>query len=136
MEAVSLPKEFFIPDAREVVQREINIANSFYVPYVNTYNPYRAIATFEQIGNFFGITEDVSPEITYRLDNPANVEVVVYSISAVVIAKIFDGKQPNGIYRFTWNGRDDKGVKMQSGDYVAEIRIGNDKYIRKRIVIN
>lgn len=132
----SLPKEFLMPDPKEVVQREINIANSFYVPYVSTYNPQRAVATFEEIGKFFGVVEDVSPEITYRIEKQTYVEVVVYSISAVVIAKIFEGNQPSGIYKFTWNGRDDKGVKMPKGDYVAEIRIGNEKYIRKRIAIN
>lgn len=132
----SLPKEFFTPDPQEVVQREINIANAFYVPHLNTYNQNGMKLSFADIGNFLGITEDVSPEITYKLDTPAQVEVVVYSISAIVIANIFEGKQPAGTYKFTWNGRNNTGTKMPSGDYIAEIRVANEKYIRKRILIN
>ena len=131
----SLPKEYYIPDPTEVVQREINIANSFYVPYVNTYNRNGMRISFGDIGNFLGITEDVSPSISYSLDKQSSVVVVVYSLRAVVIATIFDGIQPVGSYNFNWNGRDDNGKKMPPGDYIAEIRIANEKYIRKRILI-
>jgi hypothetical protein len=131
----SLPKEYFLPDPTEVVQREINIANAFYVPYVNTYSRNGLRVSFADIGSFLGVTEDVSPEISYRLDKSTNVMVVIYSISAVVIAKLFDGNQPSGNYTLNWNGRDDNGKKMPPGDYIAEVRIANEKYIRKRIII-
>ncbi len=131
----SLPKEYFLPDPTEVVQREINIANAFYVPFVNTYSRNGVRVNFDDIGRFLGITEDVSPEINYKLDKPTNVMVVIYSISAVVIAKLFDGNQPSGNYTLNWNGRDDNGKKMPAGDYIAEVRIANEKYIRKRIII-
>lgn len=139
MESItSLPKEYFLPDPKEVVQRQINIANSFYVPNVPTYDPMfnnNALFTFEEIGNFLGLTEDVSSEINYNLERTTNVVIVIYSIRAFVIAKIFDGVQPAGPYTINWNGRDDNGKKMPSGDYIAEIRIANEKYYRKRIII-
>lgn len=131
----SLPKEYYLPDPTEVVQREINIANAFYVPYVNTYNQNGLRVSFADIGSFLGITEDVSTSINYTLEKQSNVIVVVYSLRAVVIATIFDGVQPVGSYSFNWNGRDDNGKKMPPGDYIAEIRISNEKYIRKRILI-
>jgi len=131
----SLPKEYFMPDPKEVVQRQINITNAFYVPHVPTYDPNNALFTFAEIGNFLGIIEDVSPAIKYSLDKPSNVEIVIYSIRAYVIAKVFDGVQPSGSYSINWNGRDESGKKMPPGDYIAEIRISNEKYFRKRIII-
>lgn len=131
----SLPKEYFMPDPKEVVQRQINISNAFYVPFVPTYDPNNALFTFAEIGNFLGLTEDVSPLIKYNLERQSNVEIVIYSIRAYVIAKVFDGVQPAGSYSISWNGRDESGKKMPPGDYIAEIRIANDKYFRKRIII-
>lgn len=131
----SIPKEFLVPDAREVAQRDIAIQNSQYVPGVRTINNNGVKIPFSTIGSFLGLTEDVSPKINYSLDYQSNVEVVVYSVQAVVIASLFKGVQPVGKYTFNWNGRDDNGRPMPKGDYVAEVRVGNEKYIRKRIYI-
>ncbi|MBR3090812.1 MAG: hypothetical protein IKH10_02320, partial [Bacteroidetes bacterium] len=83
-----------------------------------------------------GIIEDTSPEIKYSLGMIADVEIVIYSVQAKVIATIFKGTQRPGSYKITWNQRDDKGKKMPYGDYIAEVRIGTDRFVRKRIVIN
>jgi flagellar hook assembly protein FlgD len=114
---------------------QINVANSFYVPFVQTYNPSSIQIPFETIGNLLGLTEDVSPEIKYDIDFNADVTVVVYSTRATVVATIFSGRQIPGHYEFKWNFRDDNGRLMPSGDYVAEVRVGNYKFIRKKITI-
>jgi len=132
----NIPREFFIPTGNEVVQHEINRQMSMYIPGINNLSPYGAKISFADIGSMFGLTEDVSPVITYRLDYYVEVEVVIYSIRAVVIATLFEGKQPPGPYKITWNGRDDNGRKMPRGDYIGEVRIGKERLIRKRIVIN
>ncbi len=129
------PREFYTPTGNEIVQRQIAIDNAFYVPFVNTLPKVGFKIPVSAIAALLGMVEDVSPEISYTLDFTAKVEVVVYSIKAVVIATIFNGVQPPGSYKLTWNGRDEKGKKMESGDYIAEVRIGNERYVRKRIVI-
>ncbi len=129
------PREFYTPTGNEIVQRQIAIDNAFYVPFVNTLPKVGFKIPVSAIAALFGLVEDVSPEISYELDFTTKVEVVVYSIKAVVIATLFNGIQPPGSYKLTWNGRDDKGKKMESGDYIAEVRIGNEKYVRKRIII-
>jgi len=78
------------------------------------------------IAQFFGLAEDVSPVIKYNLDFATEVQIVIYSVNASVVATLFDGHQPAGNYSITWNGRDDKGRKLPSGDYVAEVRIGKN----------
>lgn len=131
----NIPKEFFIPSGVEMVHREIAIQNSQYIPYVRTM-PQFGKFNINEILNFFGLVEDVSPEISYSIDFVAQVEVVVYSVSSSVVATLFSGKQSPGRYTLTWNGRDSKGMPMPAGDYIGEVRIGNERYIRKRIRLN
>jgi len=131
----SIPPEFYTADPVDVVHRQIAIEQSMYVPFITTYPRYGTKISLEAIGRFLGLVEDFTPEIKYSLDYTAEVEVVVYSISSVVVATLFNGRQIPGSYKLTWNGRDDRGKLMPPGDYIAEVRIGNEKFIRKRIII-
>lgn len=130
----NIPKEFYIPSGVEMVHREIAIQNSQYIPYIRNM-PQFGKFNIHEILNFFGMVEDISPEISYSLDYVAEVEVVIYSVSSSVVATLFNGRQAPGRYTLTWNGRDSKGMVMPSGDYIGEVRIGNDRFIRKRIRI-
>jgi hypothetical protein len=131
-----IPSDLLKPSPVEIVHHQVDIINALSVPFVNTYNPYGMKIPLGAIGQFLGITEDVSPRITYTLEHPAEVEVVVYSIDATVIATLFKGQQPAGTYRLNWNGRNDKGRRMPRGDYIGEVRIGQTRYIRKKIEID
>lgn len=131
----NIPKELYKPGAVEKVLYDYNLQAAQTIPFVYTPNPYGLKIPLSDIGVFFGLTEDVSPVIKYELDFAADVEIVIYSLSAAVIAKLFDGHQSAGKYTISWNGRNDKGMKMPSGDYIAEVRIGKVKYVRKRILI-
>lgn len=131
----SIPPSMFMPNEMEVVHHQINILNSQYVPHLNTMPMSGAKIPLSVIGALLGLTEDVSPTIKYKLEYISNVEIVVYSLQAVVVATVFRGTQPGGSYSVTWSGRDDNGKKMPPGDYIGEVRIGKDRYIRKRIVV-
>jgi flagellar hook assembly protein FlgD len=102
---------------------------------MNTYNPYGLKIPLGAIGKLLGLVQDVSPKMAFELDYNAEVEIVIYSVQASVVATIFKGSKKPGYHTYTWNGRNDQGKKMPPGDYIGEIRIGNRKYIRKRIVI-
>jgi len=133
-----MPENIFEPTQTERVQHSINQQMAFAsVPTVspNFMGNSGLGVNLRDIGLFLGLVEDVSPVITYNLAITADVEVVVYSISAKVVATIFSGTQRPGRYTFHWNGRDDSGKRMPSGDYIAEVRIGAERFVRKRIVI-
>lgn len=137
MKTMDVPAAFYLPSEREIVQHRVNIANSMHVPGVllwpmGTGNVQIAL---NDIGRFFGIVEDVSPNIRYSVDVPSNVEIVVYSTQARVIATVYNGFQSPGTYEIVWNGRNDAGRPAPHGDYVAEVRIGTDKIVRKRITL-
>lgn len=137
MKSLDLPPEYFLPSGRERVMSAYNIAQSQYVPNLSPYkNPNPGVQiSLSSIAAFLGLEEDVSPVMQYVIDYATEVQIVVYSPQAKVIATIFDGRQAPGKYRITWNGRDDAGRRMPPGDYVSEVRIGKERFARKRIAL-
>ncbi|MBU3742168.1 MAG: hypothetical protein FGM24_07760 [Candidatus Kapabacteria bacterium] len=135
-ETMNIPKEMLAPSAQEVTQRQIMIANSQNVPGVllRPMGTGNAQVRLQDVYQFFGLTEDVSPRIVYSVDVSTNVEIVIYSTQAKVVATIFRGVQPAGKYEITWNGMDDAGRNVVNGDYIAEVRLGTEKLQRKRIL--
>lgn len=131
----SIDPDLYKPSGVEMVHRETSVMNSQYIPFVKTIMPYGLKVNLSDIGNLLGLTEDYSPILRYNLDYATDVEIVIYSVNAAVIAVLFDGHQPAGAYSLRWNGRNDKGMRMPSGDYVGEVRIGKTKYVRKRIIV-
>jgi len=131
-----IPNEAFNPDPNMIVQRQENLMRAFEVPYARTYDPFNGMrVSFSDIGRFFGLSEDYSGKIQFRVDDYTEVEIVVYSIQAVVVATIFKGYLPAGSYQRTWTGRDENGRKLAPGDYIGEVRIMGDRSIRKRIIL-
>lgn len=133
---LDIPSEFLAPSQQDLTLYQYNILQSQRVIGVNNVPLGKFSLSLNSIGKFFGIVEDLSPEIKYDLDFTVDVEVVVYSISAKVIATLFKGVQSPGSYKLTWNKRDSKGKMMPSGDYIAEVRIGKVRTVRKRIQID
>jgi hypothetical protein len=137
MKTMDIPAAIYAPLEREVVQHQVNIARSMYVPGVllTPMGTGNAQIGLNAIGRFFGLVEDVSPTIRYAVDEPATVEIVIYSTQARVIATVYTGQQSRGTYEITWNGKDDAGRPAPNGDYVAEVRIGSYRIVRKRITL-
>lgn len=132
----SIPREYFDADPVEVVQRQTMIQDAQYVPFVQTIPRNAFVMDLVDIGKLLGILEDTSPTLKYTIDYASDVQIVIYSVNAKVVATIFSGMQTPGNYKRTWNGRDDNGKMLPKGDYIGEIRIGEYKYIRKVIILS
>jgi hypothetical protein len=130
-----MPANIFEPLPTEVVQYQITRINALSIPTIHTFSENGTNISLQSIGRFLGILEDVSPEINYTLNYTSDVEIVIYSVSAKIIATIFVGTQKAGKYKIVWNGKDDAGKKMPHGDYIAEVRVASERFVRKRIVI-
>lgn len=87
------------------------------------------------IGQILGLTEDVTPHIGYTVPNTQSVSVKIYNLSAQLVKSIVDGVERPGVYSFDWNMLDEKGKRVSSGDYVAEVLVGKRLVLRKRIVV-
>jgi len=134
--ALNLPPEYYLPLDVDVANYQYNMMMSQNnVTGIKTINPFGLKISLGSIGKFLGFVEDVSPVITYEIDYRTEVQVLIYSMAATVVATIFEGIQTPGTYTYTWNGRNDAGRRLPPGDYVAEVRIGKQRFIRKHIVI-
>jgi len=137
---LALLPEQWMPTPADRARREQEIRQSqdwdFIHPQGITYINVVSVP-LSDIGTALGITEDVSPIITYLLPEPGHVSVIVYDLRAQQISTIVDAPQKAGGYRYEWNMVDAKGIRAKSGDYFAEVRSGSEKKLiaRKRIVV-
>lgn len=139
----SIDPRAFIPTAKEQTFYNYGIAQSFTIPGV--FDPFQRYGglpgvggsgisiPLSLIGSLLGLTEDVSPTIRYTVEQPAEVEIVIYSIQAIAIARVLKAEQNAGGYAITWNLKNEQGLTVPRGDYIAEVRIGTGGFVRKRI---
>lgn len=132
---MTLSERMLTPDPREMVQRQLAIASATSMPISRSGQLNPVSIPLSTIGSFLGLTEDVSPRITYRVRQLARVQVVVYSTTALIVRRLLDREQPPGVYDVEWDGRDDKGRQLPAGDYVIEVRIDQQGIERKRVVL-
>ncbi len=138
---MSVPASMYIPTAREQTAYDYGIAQSFTIPGI--YEPFKGGGVgkgnglhipLSLIGQLLGLVEDVSPTFSYSVEQPsAEVEVIVYSVQARSVAHIVKTRQNEGSYTMTWNLKNDAGLPVPRGDYIAETRISNTRIFRKRI---
>jgi hypothetical protein len=128
--------KYFTPTPQQQAVYDDAIMRSQAVPGLNQRPPGVGLQMpLNAIAVFLGISEDVSPNISYKVPQNAEVEIVVFSPQARIIRNLFSGVQPTGKYSITWDGLTNGGEPAESGDYVAEVRIGNATFFRKRIVV-
>lgn len=135
---MDIPASIFKPRDQEVTQYQLTIANAMYVPGVllRPMGTGNLQVNFSDIAKVFGIGEDVSPVIRYVVDDYLEVEIVIYSTQAMIVATLFTGKQEPGTYTITWNGKAQDGKPVSTGEYIAEVRLGRERIMRKRITWN
>lgn len=121
------------PAPVDVVQNQINRMYSQYVPFTRTLGAAGVQIPLQAIGKLLGLVEDTSPLIKYTIDYMMKVQIVIYNPQGIVIAVLADERQQAGSYVYRWNGKNDDGILQAPGDYIGEVRLGTDKYIRKKI---
>jgi hypothetical protein len=139
----AIPPSMLKPTAQEQTAYDYAIAQSFTVPGV--YEPFNrgggigkggVQIPLSLIGALLGLIEDVSPSLSFNVEQPSEVEVIIYSVQAIAVAHIFKSHQQPGKYSTTWNLLNDQGQRVARGDYIGEIRVGTENITRKRIRID
>ena len=59
----------------------------------------------------------------------------VFNTDGAVVADLLDSHLPKGAYQINWFARRDSGVKLPSGLYFCEIRIGKQTQIKKMVLL-
>ena len=62
-----------------------------------------------------------STQIAYRLSSPGPVQLVIYNVLGQPVRTLVDESQAAGSYRVEWDARDQQGVLLSSGIYIARL---------------
>jgi hypothetical protein len=63
--------------------------------------------------------------IEFGVDRGAQVNLSVYDVSGRVVRVLAHGVRPTGVYRETWDGRDEAGHSVAAGVYLVRLVVGS-----------
>lgn len=69
--------------------------------------------------------------IYYRLEESGEVQLAIYGLNGQRIRMLFQGRQPAGAHRASWDGRDEAGHPAASGIYFCRLQAGAQVQMRK-----
>jgi hypothetical protein len=73
--------------------------------------------------------------IAYNLAEPANVNISVFDLQGRQIKTLFKGHQPAGNYHIYWDGLNENGSKVPSGNFIIRMQAENSTQIQKVMLI-
>ncbi len=73
--------------------------------------------------------------ITYTLSESSIITLKIYNIRGALIRTLIDTYQNAGIHRVSWDGRDDSGKIVPSGQYYYDLQSGRIRTARKMILL-
>lgn len=76
-----------------------------------------------------------STKFRYSLPQAGNVKVIIYDLNGRRVAELVNDYQNAGTYEVTWNGKNDAGVQVASGNYVYKIDAGEFKQVKKMVLL-
>ncbi len=74
-------------------------------------------------------------QVMYSLRAPSPVQVAVYDIEGRLVRKLVEGRQPAGLHRLVWDGRDEKGARVTSGVYLIRSVAGGRTRTGKAVLL-
>ena len=69
--------------------------------------------------------------LAFRLETAGRAQLTIYDVRGRFVRELVDDDRPAGEFRATWDGRDASGRPVASGSYVAELRSGDQRAVRK-----
>ncbi len=74
-------------------------------------------------------------KVDMQLPEAENVTAVVYNIMGQLVTTLYDGFMEAGEHEFVWNSTDDFGSLVQSGIYFMRLRVGDEMFTRKMLLV-
>ncbi len=79
---------------------------------------------------------NLSTKISYYLPEPADVSLKIYNSLGQEIVNLLNNEfQSSGYHILTWNGKDNYGMPVASGNYFYKLKAGNVVLIKKMVVL-
>ncbi len=73
--------------------------------------------------------------ITYDLARTQTVQLCVFAATGQRVRQLVTGNQHAGSYQVQWDGRDDAGVLVGSGVYLAQLRAGRERSVQRMVLM-
>jgi hypothetical protein len=94
----------------------------------------RTVNMIQNYPNPFNPETSLTYEVKPNHSGTAPVQLDIYNIHGHRIRTLVDGAKPAGIYTVKWDGRDSRGVPVQSGVYIFKLQSERDVSTRKGIL--
>jgi len=72
--------------------------------------------------------------IDYELFRPSDVRIEIYSLKGRHVRRLFRGFQPSGSYSVLWDGKNESGQPVSSGNYFYLIDMGDGAELKRMVV--
>ena len=73
--------------------------------------------------------------INFAVDEPGQVNIVIYDVLGREIKVLLDGEKRAGFYSIDWNGRDYRNMPVPSGIYIYQLKAGSIIQSKKMILL-
>ena len=73
--------------------------------------------------------------IEYELPRTAHVTVRIIDMTGRTVRTLADEMESAGTHRITWDGRDDNGIELPSGQYLCNIEVDGKKTTQKMMIL-
>ena len=73
--------------------------------------------------------------IGYELPDPSAVVLTIYNLLGQPVHTLVQNEQAAGVHRAVWDGRDDRGRSVASGVYVYRLTAGEQRAIRRLVLL-
>ena len=73
--------------------------------------------------------------VSLSLPQAAAVEVQVYNVLGQSVRSLFKGYRAPGVYRLSWDGRDDTGREAASGLYLVSAQVGRERFLSRMMLL-
>jgi hypothetical protein len=76
-----------------------------------------------------------STKIEYAISNPEKVSITIFDINGQLVKELLNEYRNSGEYSVSWNGRDNSGTLVASGEYFYQIVCGDIVQSQKMILL-
>ena len=76
-------------------------------------------------------------KISFTLNNaqPLLVSLLIYDLMGRKVKSLVNDKLSSGFYQLNWDGLNSYGKRIKSGNYFYELRVGNQKLVKKMSLV-
>ena len=76
-----------------------------------------------------------STQIKFEILDPSNITITIYDLSGKTIKNLINVVKRPGSYNIAWDATNNNNIKVSSGVYIYELKVGNKKKNKKMILL-